>query len=207
MTATDQFALLENRLATLQQLAEKIGPVGCFGQEALRFYSIARALKASSALANSSRAERQINHALGRTLFEGLIWVLYIFSNPAERVSRFNEKLDTFRHEYAKLWGEALLPGRAQLEPADASWKSREKKSVNGLLKQLEKEYGNNLGQLYVLYRIASFDTHGNSLPILFEEVFGKKCNFSTLDCSLGFDFIAQMYLVVLADLEGVSKV
>lgn len=73
---------------------------------------------------------------------------------------------------------------------------------VNSMLAQVKNDYGDRLSYLYFVYRVASFDTHGNSMATLFKQSFGKSCNFSALNLQYGFDLIANQYLVILRELD-----
>lgn len=204
----DHFVVLKQQLATFEALSGKPGEIGYFAQEALRFYSIAGTLKENGLLKNASVGERQISHILGRSLLEGYFWLIYIFDDEAERKSRFDEKLHAFKREYGKFWNEGLVPGKSQMEPADANWAGLSRaKDVNSLLAQVKNDYGDRLSYLYFVYRVASFDTHGNSMDSLFQSVFGKPCNFSAIDFNYGFDLIANQYLVILQGLQSRQEI
>ena len=199
----DHFEALKQQLPRLEALSGRPDEVGYFAQEALRFYSIAGTLKENDLLKNSSAGERQISHILGRSLLEGYFWLIYVFDDPGQRKARFDEKLQAFKREYGKFWNEKLVPGKTEMEPADASWAGLSKpKDVNSMLAQLKNDHGDRLSYLYFVYRVASFDTHGNSTEALFQSVFGKSCNFSVLDFNYGFDLIANQYLVILQELQ-----
>ena len=204
----DHFDVLKQQLTKLEALSGQSDEIGYFAQEALRFYSIAGTLKENDLLKNASAGERQISHILGRSLLEGYFWLIYIFDDPAQRKARFEEKLHAFKREYGKFWNEQLVPGKNQMEPADASWAGLPKaKDVNSLLAQVKNDYGDRLSYLYFVYRVASFDTHGNSMDALFQSVFGKPCNFSVLDFNYGFDLIANQYLVILKELQDRKEI
>lgn len=208
MSTVDHFDLLKIEMPHLQELADTPGPIAFLAQECMRFYSVAGSLKGSFPLANATAEERYITHILGRSLLEGFFWVVYIFDPAGNRATRYEEKLNAFRREYGKLWSEKLVPEKGQLEPADASWASLPKPiDVNSMLAQVKNDYGDRLSYLYFVYRVASFDTHGNSLSTLFESVFGKDCNFSTLDFNYGFDLIANTYLVALNELRSSGEI
>ena len=204
----DHFNILKQQLAALEALSGRTDEIGYFAQEALRFYSIAGTLKENDLLKNASAGERQISHILGRSLLEGYFWLIYIFDDPAQRKARFDEKLHAFKREYGKFWNEKLVPGKDQMEPADASWAGLPKtKDVNSMLAQVKNDNGDRLSYLYFVYRVASFDTHGNSMDALFQSVFGKPCNFSALDFNYGFDLIANQYLVILHELQSRQEI
>lgn len=204
----DHFDVLKQELATLEALSGRPDEIGYFAQESLRFYSIAGTLKENDLLKNASAGERQISHILGRSLLEGYFWLIYIFDDPAQRKARFDEKLHAFKREYGKFWNEKLVPGKSQMEPADTGWAGLPKaKDVNSMLAQVKNDYGDRLSYLYFVYRVASFDTHGNSMDVLFQSLFGKPCNFSALDFNYGFDLIANQYLVILQELQSRQEI
>ena len=116
--------------------------------------------------------------------------------------------INAFRREYGKFWGEEIVPGKVHMEPADPTWSDLPRAmDVNSMLAQVKNGHGDRLSYLYFLYRVASFDTHGNSLSTLFESAFGKDCNFSALDFKYGFDLIANTYLVVLHELRSHDEI
>ena len=204
----DHFELLKQQLPTIETLSNRHDEIGYFAQEALRFYSIAGTLKENELLKNSSAGERQIAHILGRSLLEGFFWLVYIFDNPAQRQARFNEKLNAFKREYGKFWNEKIIPGKTQMEPADPAWAGLPRPmNVNSMLAQVKNDHGDNLSFLYFAYRVASFDTHGNSMDVLFQTNFGKSCNFSALDFTYGFDLVANHYLVILQELQNGGEI
>ena len=94
------------------------------------------------------------------------------------------------------------------MEPADPTWAGLTRpKDINSMLAQLTNDHGDRLSFLYFVYRVASFDTHGNSMDALFQSVFGKPCNFSALDFNYGFDLIANQYLVILQELQSRQEI
>ena len=208
MNTVDHFEILKTELPNLQKLVETPGPIAFFAQECMRFYSVAGSLRETFPLTNATAEERYITHILGRSLLEGFFWIVYIFDSAGDRATRYEEKLNAFRREYGKFWGEKIVPGKVYMQPADASWASLPKPmDVNSMLAQVKNAHGDRLSYLYFVYRVASFDTHGNSLSTLFESAFGKSCNFSALDFEYGFDLIANTYLVVLRELRSGGEI
>ena len=64
------------------------------------------------------------------------------------------------------------------------------------MLTALMNNHGDRLNYIYFVYRISSFDTHGNSLEVLFKASFNKApCNFPTLDMEKVTELIANEYL------------
>ncbi|QDH69698.1 hypothetical protein [Marilutibacter alkalisoli] len=206
--SVDHFELLKQQLATLEAIPSDRGEISYFAQEALRFYSIAGTLRENDMLKNASAAERQISHILGRSLLEGFFWLIYIFDDPAKRATRFEEKINAFKREYGKFWNEPIIPRKKSLEAADPDWAALPRpKDVNSMLAQAANDHGDKLSYLYFTYRVASFDTHGNSMDALFQAVFGKPCNFAVLDFAFGFDLIANHYLVIMGQLHDAGEI
>ena len=204
----DDFKILEREIKTLEKLSGFPREIGYFAQEAMRFYTVAASLRETFALNNSSIEERQITHILTRSLLEGYFWLLYIFDDSAKRSGRYDEKLNSFKLAYVKLLDERLLSHRDQLEPVDPGWAALPKPiDLKSMLAQLKNAYGDRLSYLYYVYRVSSFDTHGNSLGVLFEEVFGKRCNFVALNLKFGFDLMANQYLGILQDLRNAGEI
>ncbi|MEA9729184.1 DUF5677 domain-containing protein [Xanthomonas campestris] len=199
---TDDFDLLKQQIPALEKISEIHGEIGFFAQEALRFCTIAGTLCATFPLDNSSIGERQITHILARSLLENYFWLIYIFDDQSQRSSRYGEKINGFKREYSKLMADPLVPKKDEIEPADPTWSSLPKPmDVNSMLAQVKNDLGDRLSYLYFVYRVASFDTHGNSMAVLFEQAFGQSCSFSALDLKFGFDLIANQYLVILQEL------
>ena len=69
------------------------------------------------------------------------------------------------------------------------------------MLAQVRNTFGTRLDYLYFIYRIGSFDTHGNSLNSLFEAAFAKTCNFPFLQIAPVIELIAGLYLCTIAPL------
>jgi len=205
---TDHFELLKQQVTALEKISEMPGEIGFFAQEALRFYSIAGTLCATFSLDNSSIGERQITHILARSLLENYFWLIYIFDDKAQRSARYGEKLNGFKREYSKYIADPLIPQKEKLEPADPAWSALPKPmDVNSMLAQVKNDHGDRLSYLYFVYRVASFDIHGNSMAVLFEQAFGKNCNFSALNLQFGFDLIANQYLVILEEIVHAGEV
>jgi hypothetical protein len=204
----DHFNALKQQLPVLNGLSGRPREVGYFAQEALRFCSIAGTLKESDLLKNASADERHLSHILGRSLLEGFFWLIYIFDDPTHRSARFDEKLQAFKRDYGKFWNERLVPGKSQMQQPDASWAALPKpKDVCSMLSQVKNDHGDRLSYLYFVYRVASFDTHGNSMDSLFQAVFGTSCSFSVLNLDRVFDLIANEYLAILQELNRPQNV
>lgn len=210
----EYFEQLKAGLPAITKLSQSGGANGFFAQEVLRFHSIAGTLlevKDFSLDENSNVDERYLTHILSRSLLENYFTILYLFDDPAQTTSRYEELKNSFKDDYRKLmndlkarsWRNVMHVYQTQLEPADPAWaQAKALPNVNDMLIKLRNDYGDRLSYLYPIYRISSFDTHGRSLGTIFEAVFGKKCNFPVLKIKYAFGLIANQYLVVLNDLR-----
>lgn len=205
------FGQLEAELETFRSLASRSGYIGFFGQEVLRFHSIAGTLiESGDFLLNESASsnERYLTHILVRSLLENYFWVIYLFDDPSRSSVRYEELKNSFKRDYLKLLNENQLPHKDQLEPAESSWSSLSRApDVNSMLAQVTNDHGDPLNYLYFVYRITSFDTHGKSLGTIFQDVFGKTCNFPVLKIGDAIDLVANQYLVVLQELRKRSEI
>ena len=205
---SNNFVLLKQQIPTLRNISEVPREINFFAQEALRFYSIAEMLCESFSLDNISIEERQTTHILARSLLENYFWLIYIFDDSNQRKARYDEKLNAFKREYSKLMNDPLVPQKEKLDRAEPNWISLKKPlDVNSMLSQVKNDYGEPLNYLYFVYRVASFDTHGNSMENLFKQSFGKSCSFPALNLRFVFDLIANQYLVILKELCDASEV
>jgi hypothetical protein len=169
-------------------------------EEFIRFNSICGTIIASFKNVSTDISERIITHILMRSILENYFWLLYIFYEDDRLLwsTRFDEYLNGFKIEYAKLYAEPSLPQKSKIESPDPSWQTlRRPMDINSILIKLRNDYGNKLNYLYFLYRISSFDTHGKSLPSLFNSAFGKECNFPYLRIERAIDLIANQYLAI----------
>ncbi len=117
---TNYFCQLENQLPAIQSLSSSEGVKGFFGQEVLRFHSIAGTLLANFCLdGGASVDERYITHILARSLLENYFWLIYLFDDPAQAEIRYQHLTNSFKRDYLKLMNEDRLPQKDQLEPAD----------------------------------------------------------------------------------------
>lgn len=205
------FEQLKMDLPAFKQLAEAGGATGFFAQEVLRFHSIAGTILNFDGVSLDEKAsvdERYITHILSRSLLENYFWIIYLFDDPMETSSRYEELKNSFKRDYAKLLNESHLPRRGDLEPANPSWAGLPRSlDVNSMLAQVRNDYGDRLSYLYFVYRVTSFDTHGKNLGTILESVFGKKVNFPVLKIRYAFELVANQYLVVLNDLRRISAI
>jgi hypothetical protein len=205
----DHFKQLEQELDALRVLAAQSGPIGFFAQEALRFYSIAGTLRSNFKLDKAAQTEeRNITHILFRSILENYFRILYIFDNPADIQTKYDSVVDSFKREYAKLLNEPLLLRKNELEPAGANWAQMSRGlDMSSTLAQVQNDYGDRLSYLYFVYRIASFDTHGNNMKGVADDAFGKPVNFPVLKLEYAIDLVANQYLVVLGGMRDQGKI
>jgi len=170
-----------------------------FIQEVLRFHSVAGTIEQSFKNISTNIDERIMSHILIRSIIENYFKLLYIYDDPAKSQARFDECVSGFKIQYSKLYNDQWLPNKNQLEPADPSWPAlRNPLDLNSMIAAIMNIHGNRLSYLYFVYRISSFDTHGNSLEALFEASFSKTpCNFPVLKVDQVTELIANEYLVI----------
>lgn len=208
------FDQLKTQIQFLRTLKPKADETGFFIQEMLRFYSIAGTLLGINiTLDKTSNAdERYFTHILSRSLLEPFFIILYIFDDPLQMASRYEQQKNSFKDEYRKLmndlrapeWQNFMQGDGSKLEAEDPSWNKLQRlPNIKDLLGALKNSNNKSLDFLYPLYRITSFDTHGKSLGTIFEAVFQKQCNFPVLDVSLAIELIAGEYIVILNDLRA----
>jgi len=206
----DHFKILKDELPTIEKVATIGGVNGFFGQEVLRFYSIAGTMLTNFDCSKNSQDinARYITHILARSLMENYFWLIYIFDDTNQKNDRYQNMINSFKRDYQKLLNEPLLPNKGQLEPADSTWSSlRKAMDVNSIMAQITNDYGDRLNYLYFIYRISSFDTHGKNLENIMQETFGKAVNFPILDLSYAFDLMANQYLVTLQELRDTNEI
>jgi hypothetical protein len=170
-----------------------------FIQEVLRFHLVAGTIEQSFKNIGTNVDERIMSHVLIRSVIENYFRILYIYDDPVQSQARFEECVNGFKIQYAKLYNDSWLPNKNQLEPSDPSWPTLQKpRDVNSMIAAVMNIHGNRLSYLYFVYRIASFDTHGNSLEALFNASFSKTpCNFPVLNIESVTELIANEYLVI----------
>lgn len=198
------FQQLQDELAKIKVYAPKNQCDAFFIQEVLRFISIAGTIDQSFKNIKTSVDERIITHILIRSSIENFFRLLYIYDNAALSQSRFDACVNEFKIQYAKLYKDPILPHKNLLEPPDSSWPSlKGQMDLNSMLTALMNDHGNKLNYLYFVYRITSFDTHGNSLEALFKASFNKTpCNFPVLNIEQVSELIANQYLVIWAQIN-----
>jgi hypothetical protein len=151
--------------------------------------------------------ERHITHTLTRSFLENYFWVLYIFDNAGEKQARYEDMLESFRVDYAKMYSEPELPNKNQLQVPGADWSKRKRAlDVRSMLAQIKNDAGQRLDFLYFVYRIASFDTHGKNLGTIGRSVFGTGAYFPVLRIREVIELVANQYLVVLQALNAAGE-
>jgi len=203
------FQQLKEELSTIKAISKKPGVLGFFGQEALRFYSMAGTILENFRADKSATVdERYITHILARSLMENYFWLLYIFDDPSQKETRYQELVNSFKLAYNKLLNESLLPHKYKLEPSGPAWGSLPRaKDINSMLAQLRNDYGDRLSYLYFIYRVASFDTHGKNLNNILQTAFGKTANFPILDIGYAFELVSNQYLVIINELRQANEI
>ena len=205
----DHFKILKDELPIIETLATTGGVNGFFGQEVLRFHSIAGTLLENfNCGKNANINDRHITHILARSLIENYFWLIYIFDDSNQKENRYQEVVNSFKRDYHKLINEKQLSHKKQLEPTNSTWANLPKPmDLNSIMAQIKNDYGNNLNYLYSIYRISSFDTHGKNLENITQETFGKVVNFPILDLNRAFDLMANQYLVTLQELRDTNEI
>lgn len=210
MPNTDYFKLLNKELFSAEELSKQKKAKGFLGQEILRFHTIAGTLIDSDMTLdkNATVTERHITHPLIRTLLENFFKILYIFNDSELESDRFEKAVNGFKEEYRKLFNDLsqeawekkfMKEYRDAFQPAKEEWKDLPKLiNTNDILVHLKNNHGDSLQFLYVLYRITSFDIHGNSLKIFFDETFDTQCNFPIIDIKYALNLIASTYVELL---------
>ena len=162
---TNYFEQLKSELEAYRSLSSRGGHLGFFGQEVLRFHSIAGTLVEGCDFRldeSATNDERYFTHILVRSLLENYFWIIYLFDKPAQASNRYDELKNSFKRDYVKLLNENHLPNKDKLEPADPSWSTLPRElDVNSMMAQSTNDYDDRLNYLYFVYRITSFDTHG----------------------------------------------
>jgi len=174
-------------------------------EEFRRFHSIGGTILESILPLEQKVGERLYSHILLRSIFENYFWLIYIFDGQNEIVcrDRFNEYMNGFKNEYYKLHNEAALPHKDQLVLPDAAWRTLRAPDVRSLLTRLTTIRGEKLDYLYFVYRITSFDTHGKTMKVLFNNAFKQDCNFPVMKVKEAINLIADSYVALWGSLGG----
>ena len=200
----DHFERLKAENTSIQSHATSNGAEKFFVCEVARFLSIAGTIKESNLDYANQIDARIFTHILTRSILENYFWLLYIFDEPSMITFKYGELVDDFKIQYLKLYNEVGLPHKSAIENPDSAWAGLKKaKDLKSMLDSLRNDYGDRLGFLYFVYRIASFDTHGKSMKPLFDESFGKNCHFPYLELDKVFDYVANAYCVIWQSLNS----
>src|SRR5208337_5171071 len=113
-------------------------------EEFKRFFSLGRTILESVLPEEERVGERLFSHILLRLIFENFFWLIYIFDGPDEALwlKRFNEYLDGFKGQYYKLYDEAALPHKSDLEAPDPTWRKLRARDVKSALTAVKNIYG-----------------------------------------------------------------
>jgi hypothetical protein len=169
-------------------------------EEVLRFISIGGTVAKTFPNVATCIDQRILSHILLRSAIENFFKVIYVFDDPAQTTTRFDMILNGFRSDYSKLFNDINPTYQAQIETSGAGWNAFPKPpDLKSMLAQVSNTFGTRLDYMYFIYRIGSFDTHGNSLNAIFEAVFSKTCNFPFLKISPVIELISGQYLSILA--------
>ena len=198
------FKELENLIPKVRSFNPSISYKTFLKQEILRFYSISGTLKANFSNIETNVDERIFSHILIRSIIENFFRIMYIFDDESKSENRFNEILNGFKKDYAKMYNEPLLPNKNLLEEPDSNWSSLDSPlDIKSMLAKLVNTYGDKLDYLYFMYRITSFDTHGTNLSIFLETAFNKRSNFPVLKLDKLLEIISNFYLYIWNGIES----
>jgi hypothetical protein len=197
--------LIRNEIPKILAVANShTGPVGFFLQEMLRFRTITDTLLSSGFKLDETAPadERFLTHVLTRSLVENFYRIVYVFDDLNQYATRYEELNKNFKTLYAKAYAD--LPALQQSLPMPGTgWsKLSTSRDLNSMLVAVRNVHGARLDPLYAIYRIASFDTHGNSLSAMLEHAFGQSENFPVLKIKNAFEMMASEYLDVLRRLR-----
>jgi len=214
MPNTDYFKLLHKQLSSAKELSTQKSAKGFLGQEILRFHSIAGTLLSNTKPNGrfvlddgASVDERYITQPLIRSLLENFFRIIYIFDDSELESERFEKAVNGFKEDYRKLlnalkkrgWENFMNEYGSSLQPANNEWSGLPKlKNINDILVEMDKVKDHKLQRLYALYRMSSFDIHGNSLKIFFDVAFNTECGFPIIKIKDAINMIAYTYVALL---------
>jgi hypothetical protein len=179
-----------------------------FIQEVIRFHSIAGTINTSFNKTETNIDGRIMSHILIRPLIENYFRILYIYDNDSESECKFNKLLNGFKKEYIKLYNEPELPDKDKMNTPDDSWRILASPlDLKSMLATLRNTDNVRLSFIYFIYRVSSFDTHGNSLEVFFNAAFNTSCNFSCLDIEKVINLISNEYLIIWNKLNSEQAV
>lgn len=213
-------AHLDAQKTTIAGYTQKHDETGFFLQEILRFLSIGGSLKSSGMNlgVTASVDERNLSHPLIRSLLENYFTIIWLYDDERQTSARYDMVISKFAADYTKMWNEFTLdPAFAPflagigstLHPATSlKVTTGTCPDVRSMLQACTRPTGTHLTDLYVLYRISSFDVHGKSLATIIEKAFSlSPVNFPILDVDTALDQIATDYDNLLAFLVGQGRI
>lgn len=214
MPNTNYFKLLNEQLSSAEELSKQKDAKGFLGQEILRFHSIAGTLLDNvkpdgqfSLDDSASVDERYITQPLIRSILENYFKIIYIFDVRELERERFEKTVNGFKDDYRKLFNALKKPGwekfmneyGSTLQSANDGWSDLPKlKNINDLLVEMDKFSDYKIQHLYALFRMSSFDIHGNSLKVFFDVAFDTECNFPIINIKDVIEMIAYTYDALL---------
>lgn len=176
-------------------------------EEALRFLTIGGTL--AGTFQNSEApdiAARTISHILMRSALENFFRAIYIFEDSAQSQTRYEQLVDGFKRDYAKLHNDLPSAKQNAIESPQSGWNQLQRApDANSLLAQTRNNNSERYDFLYFTYRIASFDTHGTTLKCFFDSAFSKDCDFPFLEMHKVLELIADYYVCHLKPLVSAS--
>ena len=213
---------LAARKSQILSFSQNQDVTGFFIQDLLKFLSVAGTLKAPGNGLNlgfsATVDERYLTHPVLRVLLENYFLCLWLFDDLGQSSSRYDNVLGKFADDYSKLWNEitadpslagfmagagSVLPNAASLAVPQGSLPD-----VRSMLAAVKRLNGTRSSDLYVLYRITSFDVHGRSLASTIEAAFSQTAlHFPILDVSTAIDQMSIDYETILDDLIANSMI
>lgn len=198
-------AFMQNEIPKIKAISNNYpGALGFFLQETLRFKTISETLLSGAFKLDETATpdERFITHVLTRSLLENFYRIVYLFDDMNQITARYDGLDENFKMQYAK--AHAALPGlHPSLPPPGTGWGNlKPSRDLNSMLAAVQSRHGKRLDPLYAIYRITSFDTHGNSLAAMLEHAFGQSANFPVLKIKNAFEMMASEYMDVLGRLR-----
>jgi len=193
------FDNLKALIPVIKNFTATVSHEAFYKDEVLRFHSIAGTIEDNFKNIPTCIDERILSHILFRSLIENFFKLMYVYDDSSLISARFDELLNSFKKDYAKLFNEPALPYKSQLEPPlSTNWSSLPSAlDMKSMLAQVRNIHGQRLDYIYFIYRVSSFDTHGNSLNSLFEVSFQKKCNFPFIQLDSILEIISSEYLSI----------
>lgn len=216
------YTSLVSRRTHILSFTPKPDVTGFFLQDLARFLSIAGTLKASAGVVNlglsASIDDRNFTHPLLRTLLETYFLNLWLFDNLTQAPTKYASVLGKFAAQYQTFWNElnadpayaAYMAGPGSVLPPASTLAvaTGPLLDVKSMLAAVTRSNGTRATDLYLLYRISSFDIHGRALAITIETAFARTgLHFPILDVSTAIDQMAVDYDLILDDLIAAGMI